>query len=644
MTGPALLTRLAPARLLPTGRSLPRPSLLVVLIALVLASVVLGRTPLLSSVNALRLTGGVGLAIAGLSLNVLLGYAGQISLGQYAFVGVGAFSMGIVTGVSGTFAMRLPWLVGLAAAAVVGGAFAFLVGLPALRLRGLYLAVVTIGLAYACANSLFAFESIGGGSAGRATPRPYVGTQPISGNADYLALALVVLVAVWQLDVNLTRSRIGRAFQAVKADETVAASFGIDVARTKLLAFTLSGAIAGLAGAVVAPAVGTVTGNSFDYTHSLLLVAVVVIGGLGSRAGVVAAAVTSFVLPDLLVSVFDGPWKSVFGQSIRGFDLVINAVLLMYVVSRQPHGMAGAIAEKREKRLLRKGGLPPLPPTRPHLPSLGRPTGAPQPRTTRPGVAVLLARDINVRFGGLQAVDGASLRVDRGTIVGLMGPNGAGKTTLFNAITGALTPDSGRVEFLGEDVSALPAHVRAARGMGRTFQLIGLAKQLSVLENLLMAQHLGADYGVVGALTGVGAVRGVERELRERARQTIDGLGFGRFADTPVGRLSHGQQRIVEIGCALVTSPELVMLDEPSAGMSPAAAEDLAATLLAIRDQLGRTVLLIEHSVPLVLSVADELYVMNAGRVLADGEPPEVVTRREVVTAYLGTAPEEAHA
>jgi branched-chain amino acid transport system ATP-binding protein len=236
-------------------------------------------------------------------------------------------------------------------------------------------------------------------------------------------------------------------------------------------------------------------------------------------------------------------------------------------------------------------------------------------------------------------VDDAEIRVDRGTIVGLMGPNGAGKTTLFNAVTGALTPDSGRIELLGKDVSALPAHERAALGMSRTFQLIGLAKNQSVYENLLIAQHLATPYGVLSALTGLGPSRFYERDVRRRADEVLEGLGFQHYRDTLVGRLSHGQQRIVEIGCALVTSPELVLLDEPSAGMSPAAAEDLAATLRDVRDRLKRTVLLIEHNVPLVLDVADELYVMAAGQVIADGEPVEVVTRPEVVTAYLGTAP-----
>jgi len=255
------------------------------------------------------------------------------------------------------------------------------------------------------------------------------------------------------------------------------------------------------------------------------------------------------------------------------------------------------------------------------------------------GMPVLEATGVSVRFGGLQAVDNASLRVDRGTIVGLMGPNGAGKTTLFNAITGALTPDRGRIELLGVNVSSLPTHQRTALGMARTFQLIGLAKGQSVYENLLIAQHLAAPYGVSSALTGIGPSRFYERDVRKRADEVLAGLGFERYRDTLVSRLSHGQQRIVEIGCSLVNSPELVMLDEPSAGMSPAAAEDLAATLLDVRDRLGRTVLLIEHNVPLVLGVADELYVMDAGKVIADGEPVEVVALPQVVTAYLGTAP-----
>jgi ABC-type branched-subunit amino acid transport system ATPase component/ABC-type branched-subunit amino acid transport system permease subunit len=595
--------------------------------ALLAAAVLPGlasQVGLLDEPNATTLTLACVYAIGGLSLNLLLGYAGQISLGQFAFIGVGGFTTGLVTGVEDA---RLPWLVGLVASAAAGGALAFLVGLPALRLKGLYLAVVTIAVGYAASDSLFRINAIGGGSAGKTVPPPYIGSHPLASSVSVFAIGLVLLVLTLQMDVNLVRSRLGRAFRVLKSDEAVAASFGVDVARYKLLAFTLSGAVAGVAGCLFGTSVGTVQGGSFEYKDSLALLVVVVLGGLGSRTGVVSAAFLTAVYPPVLIKLF--------GDGIRGWDQVVNGFVLVLTVAFQSRGFAGAIADAKEHRAMRAGGDAPLPPTRPHLPDLGRPKGLPEPRRTQPGTAVLDARDISVRFGGLQAVDGASLRVDRGTVVALMGPNGAGKTTMFNAISGALTPDTGTVHFLGEDVSRLAPHARAGRGMGRTFQLIGLAKDQSVYENLLIAQHLAAPYGVLSALTTVGS-RGWEKQVRQRADQTLDGLGFGRFRDTPVGRLSHGQQRIVEIGCCLVTSPELVMLDEPSAGMSPAAAEDLAATLLDIRDQLGRTILLIEHNVPLVLGTADELYVMDAGQVIADGEPLEVVTRPEVVRAYLG--------
>jgi ABC-type branched-subunit amino acid transport system ATPase component/ABC-type branched-subunit amino acid transport system permease subunit len=600
------------------------PILPIALLAAALLPGLAAKTVLLNEPHALILAESCVLAIAGLSLNVLLGYAGQISLGQFAFVGVGAFTTGLVTGVHDLW---LPWFAGLVAAAAAGGLIAFLVGLPALRLRGLYLAVVTIAVAYAASESLFTVTRIGGGSAGKVIPPPYVGSHVLGTAVDALAIGLVLLVLLLQMDVNLVRSRLGRAFRVLKSDETVAASFGVDVATHKLIAFTLSGAIAGIAGCLDGITYGTVTGSTFDYPHSLALLVIVVLGGLGSRTGIVLAAFITGIYPPVLIAVF--------GEGIRGWDQIINAGLLLVTVAFQPRGFAGAVRDAAEHRRMRAGGAPPLPPTRPHLPDLGRPSGMPTPRRTQPGAAVLEARDIDVRFGGLQAVDGAGLRVDRGTLVALMGPNGAGKTTLFNAISGALTPDRGTVQFLGEDISTLAPHARAARGMGRTFQLIGLAKDQSVYENLLMAQHLAAPYGVLSALTSIGSRRW-ERDVRRRADQTLEGLGFQRFADTPVGRLSHGQQRIVEIGCCLVTSPELVMLDEPSAGMSPAAAEDLAATLVDIRDQLGRTVLLIEHNVPLVLGTADELYVMDAGKVIANGEPLDVVQRPEVVRAYLG--------
>jgi len=361
-------------------------------------------------------------------------------------------------------------------------------------------------------------------------------------------------------------------------------------------------------------------------------VIVVVVGGLGHRGAVVTAALFFTVFPRFI-------------KSLHGYDLILGAALLMLTVAHHPGGLASMWQERRERKAEREerrksealgdeiedsGKLP-------ALPELPRPPALPV-RTVHGDAPLLEATGMSVRFGGLQALNNASIAVPAGGIVGLIGPNGAGKTTLFNALSGHVRTQSGRVRFLGEDVQDLPAHERARRGMARSFQLIGLAKELSVRENFLLAQHQLATYGPADALAFTRAAADIERALDERAREAVAALGFEQFLDTPVRNLSHGQQRIVEIGCLLATSPELLMLDEPSAGMSPAAAENLAERLRELPDRLGRTVLLIEHNLPLVLDVCDHLYVLHLGEVLAEGDPQEVIENEDVVRAYLGDA------
>ena len=597
--------------------------------------ILLGELGVLNDTRALVLGEAAALAVAALSLNLLMGYAGQISLGHFALLGVGAFASSKLTAPTADDPVGLPFALGLVGATIAGGGVAFLLGLPALRLRGLYLAVITIVFNFVMVQSLFQSSWLSSGSGGVELPRPLVGTFEFVRNADYLAVVLVVLVLVWLLDANLSASKLGRAFHAIRADETMAASFGIDVTRYKLLAFTISGALAGLAGALYGHLFTFVNSGTFDLTQSLFLLTLVVIGGLGSRAGVVASAA--------LYGLLDFGLGEVFGTDAAGWVVFGGALLLMFTIAHHPTGLAGAWREAVERRHGRSvHGATAGPGTAsapvPQMVDLPRPTGLPVRAGAAPGAPLLVVRGVEVAFGGLRAVDGVSLDVAQGRIVGLIGPNGAGKTTLFNAISGALRPDAGTVHLLGRDLSAEPAHARAAAGIGRTFQLIGLAKDQSVEQNLLLAQHQVAGYSAAEALVGLGRAPAVERELRQRARDALVALGFERYAATPVQNLSHGQQRIVEIGCALVTAPELVMLDEPSAGMAPGAVENLAVRLRDIRDELDRTVLLIEHNIPLVLDVCDELYVLANGRLLAHGAPDEVVARPEVIEAYLGGA------
>ncbi|MBV9291805.1 MAG: ABC transporter ATP-binding protein, partial [Frankiales bacterium] len=251
---------------------------------------------------------------------------------------------------------------------------------------------------------------------------------------------------------------------------------------------------------------------------------------------------------------------------------------------------------------------------------------------------VLEVSDITVRFGGLHAVDGASLTVPEGKIIGLIGPNGAGKSTLFNAVSGHVRIERGRVRYRGREIQSLRSDERARLGIARSFQQVGLAKDLTVRENLLLAQHQLAAYADVEALLMLPRAAHAERELAARADAAVAALGFEEMADKPVRNLSGGQQRIVEIACLLMTAPDLVLLDEPSAGMAPAAAESLATRLRDLRDALGRTVLLIEHNVPLVLDTCDYVYVLDAGQVIAEGEPREIAANQRVIDAYFGAA------
>ncbi|MDQ1687843.1 MAG: branched-chain amino acid transport system ATP-binding protein [Frankiaceae bacterium] len=593
------------------------------MLACAVVVVLLGRAGVLNNFRASVGGKAVSLAVAAIALNVLMGYAGQISLAHMTFVGIGAYTAGYLTAVEH---LRMPFYAGIVGAMLMGAGIAFLIGLPALRLRGLYLAIVTIGFTFVGEESLFRIEALSGGSGGIRLPRPYFGGAGLTRDSDYLALLVVILAVVWLIDSNLLDSKLGRAFHAIRADEQTAASFGIDTAGYKLLAFGISGAMAGLAGAMLGPVSGIANAEAFPFESSLALVIFVIVGGLGSRVGALVMALTFTIFPEILVKVFGG--------GIRGFDLIIGSLLLIATVAINPGGLAAALREREEKRNAKEYAEADTA----TLPDLPRPSGITRRIGARRGQPLLSVRDATVRFGGLIALDGASINVFPGTITGLIGPNGAGKTTLFNVAAGVIKPSRGHVELFGKDVTNEPAFARAELGLGRTFQLIGLAKHLSVLDNLMLAQHTVADYGIGEALLRVGRAPAQEKQLRERAMEAIRALGFERYRDTSVKHLSHGQQRIVEIGCTLVTAPELVLLDEPSAGMSPGAAENLAERLADIRDQLGRTVLIIEHNLPLVLGICDEIYTLSAGQVIAHDTPEEIAVHPEVVASYLGTA------
>jgi branched-chain amino acid transport system ATP-binding protein len=250
--------------------------------------------------------------------------------------------------------------------------------------------------------------------------------------------------------------------------------------------------------------------------------------------------------------------------------------------------------------------------------------------------AVLEVSSVSVKFGGLQALRDLTLEVNEWEIVGLIGPNGAGKTTAFNCITGVQRPDHGRIRYRGRDVTGLPPHKRVALGFGRTFQNVGMVKTSTVLDNLKTAQHLKADYSAPAGLIGTSMVALHEREMTRRADALLEMLGLTALRDRLVSSLPYGQLKLLELGCALATDPDLLLLDEPSSGMGPDESDELAERLLALRAEFGLTMLVIEHHVPLVTRVCDHVYVLNFGQLLTDGTPDEVRAHPAVIEAYLG--------
>jgi branched-chain amino acid transport system permease protein len=407
----------------------------------------------------------------------------------------------------------------------------------------------------------------------------------------------------------------------IREDEDGAQSFGIDVTHYKLFAFVLSGAIAGLAGATYGHAIGLVNSDVFGLSLSLRIVLFVIIGGVARRWSVAFVAVLfslSGQLPHL----------------VQDYDLVLAGVIVLYNVIRLPQGFGGLIAERREHRKAKRevddseGIEPAL--------ALRLIRSLPDSTERVDGDELLSIKDVTVQFGGLVAVSEASLDVPAGQIVGVIGPNGAGKSTLFNAVSGFVPMSSGTIHLDGTAIHALPAYARARAGIGRTFQLGGLALDMSVRENLILAQHQAFSYSDVQGLLFTRHVAAEEERFASVADDLIAGSGFAHLADAPVRELSGGQQRLVEIAAVLATSPKVLLLDEPAAGLSPAASEALADALRVLRDEHGQTVVLVEHNVPLVLDVCDHVYVLNAGSVLAEGPPRTLRRKPEVLSAYLG--------
>jgi ABC-type branched-subunit amino acid transport system ATPase component/ABC-type branched-subunit amino acid transport system permease subunit len=559
-------------------------------------------------------------AIIGLSVTVLSGWAGQLSLGQFAFVGLGAMTTASLVGRG----MGFPVAVGYA---TVAGVFvALAVGFPALRVRGIFLSVTTLAFAVASSNWLFNLDLLTNGRGTSLVPRAELfGFLDLAPERTYYYVSLAVLVACALMVARLRVTGIGRSLIAVRENEAAAAAFTVSPTLAKLTAFGLSGALAALAGSLLAGLEINVGSNSFGPQLSLQVVAMVVIGGLGSVTGAILGAVYVVGLPALWD---DSPTVALMTS---GIGLL---VLLLYL----PGGLIEVVHRARDALLARAARS---------IPSVASPparTAEPRPLPTRPitvikdgGPPALVASDIAVSFGGRRALDHITVTAARGEIVGLIGSNGAGKSTLLNVISGFIRVDGGNVVVLGTDVTDLPPHVRAAHGLGRVFQDARLFGDLTVHETVKVALEAHERSELIPSLLSLPPSRRAERRKTAEAERIIDFMGLARYADAFVGTLSTGTRRMVELACLLAQNASVLLLDEPTAGVAQRETEAFGPLIERIQAELGATILLIEHDIPLVMSISDRVYCLAAGRCIAEGLPSEVRNNPAVVAAYLGT-------
>ncbi|WP_448811331.1 branched-chain amino acid ABC transporter ATP-binding protein/permease [Agromyces bauzanensis] len=601
-------------------------------------------------------------ALPAIGLSLLMGLAGQVSLGQAAFFAIGAYTHAILLQ-----KFEMPGVVAAIGGVIAAMLAALLVGLPMLRLRGHYLALATLGLGFIVMIAVREWDFTGRTTGIYGFGRPEVFGIPIDNNGLFFWFVAPFVIIGLVLALNLTRSRAGRALSAVNDSELAAESLGVNTYALRVKVFTLSAGFAGLGGVFYAYQVQIVSPQVAEFHVSVELLLMVVIGGLGSVWGALAGAFIVELLGeglrDLIPAIIPGATGEV---QLIGYGLVLILVILLLpgglyqavrsawaaiqrgtaarratAAARVSDGTTDAGSGEAPTRAF--GGLPGEPAVpqgapvdeevAPNVPAVSTPLAAGEP--------ILEVRGLTKRYGGVVAVDNVSFTVPAGRIMGLIGPNGAGKTTCFNMITGAIAPTSGTVAFLGNEVQGRKPHVGAVRGLTRTFQNLQVFSSTDVVGNVYMGRYRKGRAGIIRGMLGL---QGREQYRNEEiARDILDTMRLGDVAELAAGDLPFGRQRMMEVCRALASEPALLLLDEPMAGLSGRERDMLANLLRALRDA-GLTIVLVEHDVAQVMSLADTVAVLDDGVLIAHGEPEAVRNDPAVIVAYLGTDAEEAKA
>jgi branched-chain amino acid transport system permease protein len=542
---------------------------------------------------------------------LLISYCGIISMGQGAFFGMGAYISAVLTVKLGLN----PWL---AMALSAGGTslVAYLFCAPFLKLRAIYLAIATLGLGEIVTLVLQDWHEVTGGVSGLSgIPRLSIGTFVFKEDWQVFYLCGLFLVCFAFIADNVGRTRLGRAYQAIRTNEVAAQASGINAEQNLRNVFCFSAFVASLAGSFLAHFITFVSPDTFSHVSFTFLI-IVIVGGANIWGGL---ATGIFLLG--------------FSEVFRGFqDLStgLYGLLLIITFFVAPGGFSSLLFSKTKAALLMAGTHG----KRNAFAGYGTVKKPDRPTTPADGV-ILDVSGISMKYGGTEALSKVTFPVNKGQIVGIIGPNGAGKTTLLNTINGYIMPVEGNVTYKGMDVTYMKPHEMAALGVARTFQLVNLFGGMTVIENVMVGGHLKGKTGIFESGLTLTRARKEETAIWNSAVKSLEMVGLMDRAYEVVDSLSFGEQRSVELARALCGEPDLIFVDEPAAGLNTAESERLGNTLRRIRDT-GITIMIVEHNMSLVMSISDMVAVLEFGKLIAFGTPDYVCSNEGVIQAYLG--------